>query len=87
VGYIVVVNKCLIETGVLPKKHLVLDVSAIYKPTHIKGNATCHCLTTYGTCKLHHSCNTILKTHYAHYRHVQHMGIMAAGRLVAVIKI
>ena len=34
VGYIMVVNKCLIEPGVLPKKHLVLGVSAIYKPTH-----------------------------------------------------
>ena len=29
VGYIVVVNKCLIVPGILPKKHLVLGVSAI----------------------------------------------------------
>ena len=44
VGCIVVVNRCLIEQVVLPKRHLELGVSAIYKPTHIKGNATCHCL-------------------------------------------
>ena len=41
VGYIVVVNRCLIESGCLTKK---TPGTAIYKPTHIKGNATCHCL-------------------------------------------
>ena len=36
-----IVNRCLIEPG---WRHLELGASAINKPTHIKGNATCHCL-------------------------------------------
>jgi len=41
----VVVNRCFIEPRFLTNKTPdIAGVSAIYWPTHIKGNPTCHCL-------------------------------------------